>query len=51
MKPTQTEIKVCPTCNHSQDISDKTWQDIKGKFTICEKCGDYYGVEPKEGIL
>lgn len=43
------EKKKCPTCKHTQEVSNKeVYQDIRGKWVICEKCERFYGVEMKE---
>lgn len=43
------EIKKCLNCNHSQEVNVKnTYQDVKGKFTVCEKCDSSYDVEIQE---
>lgn len=42
------ETKKCGNCGHVQEVNDTNiWQDIKGKYTICAKCGDAYGIEVK----
>ncbi|WP_170972285.1 hypothetical protein [Bacillus yapensis] len=42
------EYKKCVNCSHVQQVNDKNiYQDIAGKYTICEKCNTAYGVEIK----
>lgn len=39
----------CLNCGHVQEVNDKNiYQDIMGKFTVCEKCDSSYDVEIKE---
>lgn len=39
-------IKKCEHCKHGQSVSDKNvYQDIKGKFIICEKCKKFCDIE------
>lgn len=43
------EKKKCYSCKHTQEVSDKdVYQDITGKWVICENCGLPYGVEMHE---
>ncbi|MED1107732.1 hypothetical protein [Bacillus paramycoides] len=38
--------RKCLNCGHVQEVNDKNiYQDIKGKFTVCEKCDSSYDVE------
>jgi hypothetical protein len=39
-------VKKCSKCDHEQHVNEKNiYQDIKGKFTVCEKCNNSYDVE------
>jgi len=37
----------CLNCGNKQTlvIDKNIWQDIKGKFTVCEKCDSIYNIE------
>lgn len=46
------KIGKCPKCNHEQKLiegesifKDNVYQDITGKFTMCNKCDNTYHVE------
>lgn len=40
------EFVKCLNCNHAQEIrEDKIYQDIQGKFMVCEKCESSFDVE------
>jgi hypothetical protein len=33
-------------CGHTQEVNEKNvYQDIRGKFTVCESCNSTYDVE------
>lgn len=39
----------CLNCNHEQEISkEKIYQDINGKFMVCEECDGSFDVEFEE---
>lgn len=38
--------KTCPHCKHVQAVhTGNVWQDVKGKFTVCENCSSHYDIE------
>jgi transcription elongation factor Elf1 len=39
----------CLNCGHTQEVNEKNvYQDIQGKFTVCESCNSSYDVEIQE---
>ena len=39
----------CLNCNHEQEVlKEKIFQDIKGKFMVCEKCDSSFDIEIEE---
>jgi transcription elongation factor Elf1 len=39
----------CFNCGHEEEITEnKVYQDIKGKFIICEKCSSSIDIEIEE---
>jgi transcription elongation factor Elf1 len=43
------EKNICFKCGHEEEITEnKIYQDIKGKFIICEKCNTNMDIEIKK---
>jgi len=39
-------VRKCLNCNHEQEVNQTNiYQDIKGKYAICEDCGSSFDVE------